>query len=173
VASRVFSEWQPKSADALWNAVRIYCDEAVPELPRSILKDLEGELDNGAKEIRCRSEGGVKYVLSPRRARDPKVRADAFRIHGYRCQICTFDFGEVYGKWGEQFAEVHHRIPLGNASSERTTNPETDLVVLCANCHRMTHRKEGILLTVDELRRKINIEGVRSWSKRLANTAPK
>jgi 5-methylcytosine-specific restriction endonuclease McrA len=174
VASRVFSEWQPKSADALWSAVKVYCDEAVPEVPRSVLKDLEGELDNGAKEIRCRSEGGVKYVLSPRRARDPTVRADAFRIHGYRCQICTFDFGEVYGKWGEEFAEVHHRVPLGgNASSERTTNPETDLVVLCANCHRMAHRKEGILLTVEELRRKINVEGVRSWSKRLADAPSK
>ena len=174
VARRVFSEWQPKSADALWNAARVYCDEAVPELPRSVLKDLEGELDDCADEIRCSSEGGVKYVLSPRRERNPSLRAKAFRLHGYRCQICTFDFGEFYGMWGYEFAEVHHRLPLGGgAPSKRTTNPKTDLVVLCANCHRMTHRKKGLSLTVDELRGKISVEGARSWCERLADAPPK
>ena len=150
----------------------VYCDEAVPELPRSVLKDLEGELDEGADGIRCSSEGGVKYVVSPRRERDPSLRAKAFRLHGYRCQICTFDFSEIYGKWGYEFAEVHHRLPLGGStSSERTTDPRTDLVVLCANCHRMTHRKRGVLLTVDELRGKINVEGAQNWFKRLADAA--
>jgi hypothetical protein len=46
------------------------------------------------------------------------------------------------------------------------------LVVLCANCHRMTHRKRGVLLTVDELRGKINVEGARNWCKRLADAVP-
>ena len=174
VASQVFSVWVRKTDEALWDAVRIYCDEAVPELPPTVLKDLEGELDEGADAIHCRSEGGVKYVVSPRRERDPRLRADAFRFHGYRCQVCTFDFGEIYGEWGYQFAEVHHLLLLGgSALSERVTNPQTALVVLCSNCHRMTHRKKGVLLTVNELRQKLNAEGLRAWFKRVTGPTEK
>ena len=31
-------------------------------------------------------------------------------------------------------------------------NPETDLVCLCANCHRMMHRSREHVMTVEELR---------------------
>ena len=30
-------------------------------------------------------------------------------------------------------------------------NPETDLVCLCANCHRMMHRSREHVMTVEEL----------------------
>ena len=38
---------------------------------------------------------------------------------------------------------------------EVEVNPETDLIVLCANCHRMVHRKKGMTLTIEELKEKI------------------
>ena len=31
-------------------------------------------------------------------------------------------------------------------------NPQTDMVVLCANCHRMIHRNRDGMLSPDELR---------------------
>lgn len=31
-------------------------------------------------------------------------------------------------------------------------NPETDLVPVCANCHRMIHRRKDDVLTIEELK---------------------
>lgn len=61
-----------------------------------------------------------------------------------------------YGKWGEGFIEVHHLQALAeNEGQEVQINPELDLTVLCANCHRMVHRKKGLTLTIEELKEKI------------------
>ena len=84
------------------------------------------------------------------------MRQEALDIHGYKCQVCNFDFELTYGKWGKDFAEVHHIKPLSDLKGEKhETNPKTDLSVLCANCHRMVHRKKGITLSLDELKFKI------------------
>lgn len=44
---------------------------------------------------------------------------------------------------------------VGWSDGTRKTNPTEDLAVLCANCHRMVHRKRDTALTLDELRSKI------------------
>ena len=76
---------------------------------------------------------------------------------GYVCQCCDFDFEKTYGSWGKEFAEVHHVKPLAELKGEeQTTDPKTDLAILCANCHRMVHRKKGMTLSVAELKRKMN-----------------
>lgn len=31
-------------------------------------------------------------------------------------------------------------------------NPETDLIAMCANCHRMIHRRKDKVVSVDELK---------------------
>ena len=52
--------------------------------------------------------------------------------------------------------EVDHMKPLAELKGEQhETNPKTDLAVLCANCHRMIHRRKDITLTLDELRIKM------------------
>ncbi len=67
------------------------------------------------------------------------------------CEACTFDFGAFYGDRGAGFIECHHTKPLETlADGSRTTG--RDLVVLCANCHRMIHARRP-WLTVGELRR--------------------
>lgn len=99
----------------------------------------------------ARTEGGEKVYVSVRRERDPRLREDALEIHGLDCMACGFNFEETYGKLGKGFVEVHHIVPLAEAGRTET-NPETDLVVLCANCHRMVHRRRGVCLTLDELR---------------------
>lgn len=103
------------------------------------------------------TEGGRRVFVSRKIERNPRLRKEAIRIHGCLCKACGFNYGAVYGEWGEGYIEVHHLIPLGGSKvKERETNPATDLVVLCANCHRMVHRRRGIVLTLDELKRKIN-----------------
>ena len=78
----------------------------------------------------------------------------ALDIHGYNCMACKFNFESFYGEIGKHFIEVHHIIPLTEVG-ERETNPETDLIVLCANCHRMVHRRKSITLSLKELKKHI------------------
>lgn len=54
------------------------------------------------------------------------------------CEVCSFDFGETYGQRGLDYIEVHHVLPLH--ASGPTNTRLSDLVLLCANCHRMIHR---------------------------------
>jgi 5-methylcytosine-specific restriction protein A len=55
------------------------------------------------------------------------------------CEVCQFDFGEVYGDRGRGYIECHHVEPLHiGGERARTTN---DLALLCSNCHRMIHTK--------------------------------
>ena len=64
------------------------------------------------------------------------------------CEACGFDFAAVYGELGSGFAECHHTQPLGEAGERVTTL--ADLAVVCANCHRMLHRRPW--RTVGQLR---------------------
>jgi len=103
-----------------------------------------------------RTEGGRKVYVSLKAERNAKLRNEAIKMHGTSCQVCGFNFEVVYGEWGEGFIEVHHLITFGNnVIEERETNPSKDLMVLCANCHRMIHRKRGTTLTLEELNEKI------------------
>lgn len=112
-------------------------------------------------QIVSRTEGGRKVVLSSRAERDSRLRVQAVKLHGAMCVACGFDFEKVYGLWGAGFCEVHHLAPLGEAQSNvRLTNPLYDLVVVCANCHRMIHRRRGITLSITELREKLGVRRV-------------
>lgn len=84
--------------------------------------------------------------------RNPRLRAEALRLHGTRCTACGFDFGEKYGCLGEGYVEVHHLFPISEYGGERKVNPTTDLVPLCSNCHRIIHRPEKVL-SIEELKR--------------------
>lgn len=84
--------------------------------------------------------------------RKPKNRNAAIKIHGYKCMACNFEYEKFYGEIGKDFIEVHHVKPLYSLEQEEEINPETDLVCLCANCHRMIHKKRGSIMTVDELK---------------------
>jgi len=84
-------------------------------------------------------------------ARNPALRRDAIDHYGTRCAACGFDFGEAYGELGTGYAEVHHIRPfaeLRDAVEARVTTLQ-DVVVLCANCHRMIHRRRPALRVED------------------------
>jgi len=69
-----------------------------------------------------------------------------------RCQICQFDFYEVYGELGDGFIEMHHLAQL----SAHTAIEKLDvraLLPVCANCHRMIHRNPKEAHALAKLRR--------------------
>jgi hypothetical protein len=108
-------------------------------------------------DVKSKTEGGKSVVISIKSERDQSLRKEAIKYHGLTCKVCSFNFKEAYGKWGEYFIEVHHIKPLSELTTKETlTNPKTDLTVVCANCHRMIHTKKGITLTLEELKKKLN-----------------
>jgi hypothetical protein len=55
------------------------------------------------------------------------------------CEVCGFDFLEVYGALGEGFAEAHHKRSLAESPVNGQVTSLDDLAIVCANCHRMLH----------------------------------
>lgn len=116
----------------------------------TVSDDLETE-----DKVTCiaNEEGKVRTVIGTKYERDPRNRTEAIRIHGLKCAVCGFDFGETYGKAGQNYIEVHHIVPLCEKTEAAKVNPETDLVCVCSNCHRMIHRRKNIVYSVEELRK--------------------
>jgi 5-methylcytosine-specific restriction protein A len=93
--------------------------------------------------------------------RNPRLIARAKAALGATCQACGFNFSEFYGpELGASFIEAHHRIPLSQLlpGTRVRLNPETDFAVLCANCHRMMHRRDSPA-TVEELHQLLVLRG--------------
>jgi 5-methylcytosine-specific restriction protein A len=75
--------------------------------------------------------------------------AEAKRYHGTECKVCGFSFSAKYGEIGDGYIECHHLRPM-SMDEARPTKLE-EVTVLCANCHRMAHRRSPPY-SVDELR---------------------
>jgi 5-methylcytosine-specific restriction protein A len=87
--------------------------------------------------------------------RNPALAERAKREYGCACQVCGFDFAQTYGSLGMDFAEAHHINPLPERPPEEWSvdiqNTITDIAILCANCHRMIHRRKPAL-TIAQLK---------------------
>ena len=111
--------------------------------------------DEEDDDIKAVKEGRVIYKLHKYRERDPKLnkkkKKQYFRKYKkLDCEVCGFDYYKVYGELGEGFMECHHKVPLSEIEGESTTYIN-DLALVCANCHRMLHRKIDTL-SIEELR---------------------
>jgi predicted HNH restriction endonuclease len=90
-------------------------------------------------------EGKIVERIHKSRERNSRVieiaKANFKLNHGKLfCQVCGFDFEKKYGKIGVNFIEAHHTIPVSSMAENHITAPE-DIAMLCANCHRMVHKK--------------------------------
>lgn len=92
----------------------------------------------------------LRYVTQYERNR--RLRTQAVGIHGFDCMGCGFNFERFYGEYGRDFIHVHHLKPVSEMEGGQEVNPETDLSVLCPNCHAIVHRYRGHTLTLEELR---------------------
>lgn len=73
------------------------------------------------------------------------------------CECCGFDFAKTYDI-DDEYIEVHHRFPFSHTDGEHPVDAITDLVPLCANCHRMIHHGmggRGNCMSLDELKKKL------------------
>jgi hypothetical protein len=92
------------------------------------------------------AEGQLKLVMHLRRERSPglsKAKKAAFiKAHGgLFCETCGVDPIETYGDMGEACIEVHHdSIRVADMGENHKTTLD-QLRCLCANCHRVLHRK--------------------------------
>ncbi|WP_370347723.1 HNH endonuclease [Catenulispora sp. MAP5-51] len=98
-------------------------------------------------------EGQILVRRHLTRERDPRLRGN--KVESVRretgrvaCQACGFDFARIYGDRDADFIECHHVVPLHVGGPRRTRL--SDLVLLCANCHRMIHRRSP-WLTFEQL----------------------
>jgi len=120
---------------ALWRSV------TEPAAGDEAIEDTRRLRQHYARE-RCR-------VLVDRK-RDTFAREHDGRVF---CEICDFDFAASYPpSLGNGFIEVHHLSPLSTHDEPRRTTL-ADLLLVCANCHRMIHRTrdaEGNLAALRE-----------------------
>lgn len=75
-------------------------------------------------------EGARNEVVLSKAERDPAVRRAALQHYGRKCMECGFVPAV------DSQLDVHHRDPI--AEGQRRTKIE-DVMVLCANCHRLAH----------------------------------
>jgi 5-methylcytosine-specific restriction protein A len=106
------------------------------------------------REYVSAAEGRIRERLVKVRERNPKLRRAKIelsrRVNGnIACEACSFDFERAYGGRGNDFIHVHHVVPL-HFSGEVESKLD-DLILLCANCHVVVHRRSP-WLTPDELR---------------------
>ena len=104
-------------------------------------------------EIEDAEEGALLTRVHRVRERNAKIvqkkKSDVLKQHGrLTCEGCSFDFAERYGSHGEGFMECHHTVPLSQLDKKRPTGLG-DLVLVCANCHRMIHRRRPWLTMAD------------------------
>lgn len=116
-------------------------------------KRIENDIQVETEDVQeVHSEGKPTKYYTTRYERNPVNRREAIRIHGTKCMACGFDFEKAYGELGKDYIEVHHIVPLASRNEEIQVNPATDLIVVCANCHRMIHRKRDHVLSLEELK---------------------
>ena len=138
-----------RSGTKLSDGVAAALESFVAGAPLSpmILDDIAGI------EFECEYiEGEQRQRLTNYYERDPQLRAAAIRIHGTRCQVCSFDFEEHYGVRGSGYIEVHHKTMVSRLGRAKV-DPRRDMAVLCSNCHRMIHRRTNAPLTIEQFRK--------------------
>jgi len=107
-----------------------------------VLLPVEAIGEPGSDEMQSLPEGARMRVEVNRYERSPANRAACIAYYGAVCQACGFSFKPFYGKLGEGYIEVHHRVPVSRLGGNYFVNPVADLVPVCANCHAMVHRAD-------------------------------
>lgn len=100
-------------------------------------------------------EGAVTRVLVNSYERNLAARRACIDRWGVKCQVCGFDFQQVYGEIGQSFIHVHHTKPLAEIGAMYEVDPKEDLVPVCPNCHAMLHSSTPAM-EIDVLRRLVN-----------------
>ena len=129
--------------------------EVIKRIRNASMNEINLSNESKQEEVEADTEGRQIKYYTTKYERSEKNRAEAIRIHGTKCMICGFDFELKYGELGKGYIEVHHIKPLFNLDEVVVVNPETDLICVCANCHRMLHRFKNYIVLPEELQQMI------------------
>jgi 5-methylcytosine-specific restriction protein A len=114
--------------------------KALANLIRSGLNEFAG--DEASQDEFEFAEGRIVTELHLRRERDPRLRARLLAARRKSstlcCDMCRHAPRAANAALSEAEFEAHHMVPLASAGP-RTTRL-SDVVLLCANCHRLLHR---------------------------------
>jgi 5-methylcytosine-specific restriction endonuclease McrA len=122
--------------------------ERIAEESLQVDNVIHGDVD---EKVIPDSEGRKQIVQHVKYERSSKNRERAIEIHGTVCEVCGFDFDNIYGKdYADGYVQIHHIKPV--SQYEGKVDPEKDLVPLCANCHAMAHRRRTTVTSIDKLR---------------------
>lgn len=108
-----------------------------------------------ALDVAEAEEGKIVTRLHRRRERNralvKRKKASFRKRHGRLfCEACGFDFAKAYGPRGEDVIECHHTRPVALLTPGEKTELD-DVVLLCANCHRVVHVRSD-WLSIDALK---------------------
>lgn len=153
--SEFYCSLRPEEANGNWkrvflnglDATTTQETEPTPELVAQVQVDLQAIADENSS-----LEGGKTIRLTSYFERKANLRAAAIAYHGLQCKGCGFSFSRAYGAHGENYIEVHHLVPVSTMLHPSSVKPKTDMTVLCANCHRMIHRRRDTPLSIDQLK---------------------
>jgi len=118
---------------------------------RSIVERVVALINAGTSEVLpdvdhdpSAQEGNPRLVAHLRRERSASLvaakKAAALKTTGKLCcEVCGFDFYEIYGRHGQGYCEVHHIHPIAKSDGMTKTQMK-DLAIVCSNCHRIIHR---------------------------------
>jgi 5-methylcytosine-specific restriction endonuclease McrA len=100
-------------------------------------------------------EGRERFELHKRKERNHEIsilkKGKILKNTGkLSCEVCGFDFYQIYGDRGYGFIECHHNNPISELTEASPITLE-NLSLLCSNCHRMIHRAKP-WISVNELK---------------------
>ena len=157
----ILADYRNLSSDAETETLSIQGSEIAviqaPAFPEGPEVERQEEAANSEYEEGIRHQAERTFFQ-----RNPQLAKQAKEAYTCVCKVCGFDFAKTYGELGRGFAEVHHLNPLSGRPPDEWTaairTNITDVAVLCANCHRMIHRRKPAL-SVEELRAIISDDG--------------
>ena len=110
------------------------------ELRQFSYEPIESVADNASVLEGARVEKLCRGYSRATQIRKLKVQELSANGRDLSCEVCGFSFREVYGDRGEGYIEIHHIVALSESGD--TVTSKSDLIGLCANCHRIMHRKK-------------------------------
>jgi predicted HNH restriction endonuclease len=122
------------------------------EIRKNKLSDFRNAvIEEGAMEKRTTKQR-KRSALLKKRATDDFIQKHNGKIF---CVACGFDFEKKYGARGKGFIEIHHAEPIYEkdikGQREKLEEALKKVYPVCSNCHRMIHRKQNDMLSIEKL----------------------
>jgi hypothetical protein len=140
-----------KHGDGLRTVQGIYLAECTRRLHRTISTAL-GVTSSALDAESAPQAAHATYAEGQRRsresqyfARNPRLVKAAKRRADGRCELCGLDARAIHAEIGPAILECHHLDPLSERDGETGSTVLDDVLVVCANCHRMLHSQLDVL----------------------------